>query len=189
MTATFPALHRRPRRRVPATIAAVGLFGVGGLLVWAAGQQLATQTWPGFAARLTASLTTSAWTSPLGWGLAIGFVLVGLVLVAVALTPGHARSIPLAESSAAQVRAGAAYLTYGGLARLAAVQARDIDGADDVRATAVGRRLRVVVITPLTDTAALAETVRTSVQTRLGQSGVAPAPRIDVRVRHREVRT
>ena len=88
---------------------------------------------------------------------------------------------------AEQVLDSATVLSYRGLARLAAIHARQIDGADDVRATVSSRQVRVDVRGPRADQAELRRAVSESVSSRLAELRLRPLPRVVVRTRHREV--
>ncbi len=189
MSRTSRELHRRPRRRTPAIVTAVALLVVGVLVGWAAGQRLLTGSWPGFAQRGWTLLERSSWLSPLGWGLAATLLVLGLSLGLAAVVPGRFRSIELAGTTSPQVRAGAAYLSRGGLARLAAAHLSDLDGVDHVTVSATGRRLHATIRTSLTDTSGLRSAAREALAHRFTDVGTTPLPKVRVTAVRRGARS
>lgn len=183
------ALHRRPRRTVPAVAAAVVLLALALAVLVSAAARLATGRWPGSVEVVLSQLEGPAWSSPLGWGLGVGLTAIGLVLVIAALAPGRVRTVRMASGSTpAHLRTGTAYMTKEGLARLAARRLADLDGVDQAAVSMSGRRLRARVRTSLDDRARLRAAVRSAVSTRLTDSGVSPVPKMSVRIARRGAR-
>lgn len=168
---------------------AVVLLVLAGSVVVSAAMRLATGRWPALVQLALERLEGPTWTSPLGWGLGAGLAALGLVLVIAALAPGRVRTVRMAaDATPAHLRQGAAYLTTGGVARLAARRLSDLDGVDQVAVSMPGRRLHARVQTSLEDKAQLRSSVRAAVATRLSDSGVSPMPRMTVRIVRREAR-
>jgi hypothetical protein len=178
---------RHPWRRIPAAVAALLLLVLAVLLGWAAGRQLLSRRWPGFADAIFGQLANTAWTSVLGWSLGVGLVLVGLGLIFLARRAGRGRSLAVTTPSSPQVRDGAAYVTGAGLARLAEARIRDIDGVDRVAVIVAGRRVRARIRTSLVDTQTLQTAVRSAVTEQAQQIGVSPAPKVSVKTAHQAV--
>lgn len=182
-------LHRRPRRSVPAVAAAVVLLVLALAVLVSAAAYLATGEWPGPVEVALSRLEGPAWSSSLGWGVGVGLAGLGLVLVIAALTPGRMRTVRMAvDDPPVHLRAGTAYLTKAGLARLAARRLADLDGVDRATVSMPGRRLRARVTTSLADKASLRGSVRSAVGTRLADCGVSPVPKMSVRIVRRGTR-
>jgi Family of unknown function (DUF6286) len=188
MSAAFGEFHQRPGRVLPAMIIAGLLVVTAVVLVWSTVQHLTSGTWPGFVQLGLARLSQTPWASVTGWVLGIAALILGLILLTLALAPGHFTTVRLAAAGSPHVRATVAFLASGGLARLAACYASEIDGVEDARATLAGRRLRVRVRTTLKNSATLRTSLRESLTTRLGAAGVDPMPTIVIKTSHREIR-
>ena len=187
MTSALHRVRRRPGRYPAAMITALLLAGIGGTVAWAAITRLATGGWPAFVDAGYGWLSGQTWGSVIMLTVAVIIALLGLILVVLALRPGRFHSVVLDQTPAEQVLDSATILSYRGLARLAAIHARQIDGADDVRATVSSRKVRIDVRGPRSDQAELRQAVSESVTSRLAELRLQPLPRVVVRTRHREV--
>lgn len=182
-------LHRKPRRTGPAVAVALVLFILAAFVVVAAMSRLVSGRWPGPVQLALGRLEGPVWTSPLGWGLGAGVAGLGLVLITVALAPGRVGTVSMGNGETpAHLRAGAAYMTKEGLARLVARRLTDLDGVDQAAVSMPGRRLRARVRTSLSDRARFRSSVRTAVSTRLADCGVSPVPKIAVKIVRRGAR-
>lgn len=185
MSGAFDELHRRPRRTVPAIVAALILALSAAWVVWSTAYRLVRDDWPAPTARVLDALAGSAWTSVLGWTIGGGLLLLGVVAIIVGCAPGRFRTATLRRETHPDVRVGAAFLTSSGLLLLARSLVAQIDGVEKVDVTVAGRRLRVAVRTTLSDTSVLRSTVRTALTRQLGEVGVSPVPRISVHAQRR----
>lgn len=188
MTSALRHVRRRPGRYPAAVIVLVLLLALAGSVAWATITRLITGGWPQPVPAAVGWLSTQAWSSPVLLAAAVIIGLLGLILIILALRPGAYTTAVLEQTPAPQVADAATVLTYRGLARLAAIHTRQLDGADDVRATVSSRRIRIDVRGPRTDHAELRRAVTDSVTARLTALKLRPMPKITVRSRHREVR-
>lgn len=179
---------RRSRRRIPAAITAALLLLVAILVGWAAAEQLLARRWPVFAEQVFAGLQRTAWTSTLGWSLAVGLTILGLLGIVLAVA-GRGRTLSVASPSSPHVRDGRVQLTRSGLVRLATVRIRDIDGVDRVAVRVAGRRVRARIRTSLTDTAALRSAVRGALTAQFAEIGISPPPKITIKTAHQDARS
>jgi hypothetical protein len=174
---------RRPARRLPASLAALVLLGACAIVATSCLQVLLGRR-PLLEYRaIAAALHATRWSDlpvALGGGVA---VLVGLVLLALAVTPGRPTVLPLAPTSTA-VDSGAA---RRGLRRTLQAAAGSVDGVRAVRLTVRRKRIDATVRTNRTVTDGLAEEVRAALDRRLGE--IAPATRPLPRVRVRSSRS
>jgi hypothetical protein len=187
MTSALRRVRRRPGRYPAAMIIALLLIVLGGTVAWVAITRLATGGWPSFVETGSGWLSGQSWGSPWLLGAAVIIGVLGLILVVLAIKPGRHHSVVLDQAPAEQVEDSATILSYRGLARLAAIHTRQLDGADDVRATVGSRKVRIDVRGPRTDQAELRRSVAESVTGRLADLKLQPLPRVVVRSRHREV--
>ncbi len=187
MTGVLRRIRRRPGRYPAAVIVLVLLIGLGATVVWATITRLVTRAWPPPVPAGIDWLATQPWSSPLLLTAAVIIGGLGLILVVLAAKPGGYAGAVLEQAPAPQVADAATVLSYRGLARLAVIHTRQLDGADDVRATVSSRRIRIQVRGPRTDHAELRRAVTDSVTARLTALKLRPMPKITVRSRHREV--
>ncbi|MDH2424414.1 DUF6286 domain-containing protein [Sphaerisporangium sp. TRM90804] len=171
----------RPRRTVPATIAAILLAAaaiptVVGAVAAMAGRRAAlpSLSWLAGFGRMywdaPAMLTTSAVA-----------LLLGLVLLGSGLTAGRPRLIPLASADPRSVVG----ISRPGLRRHLTAVATRVDGVSRARVQ-MGRRVRVVVDTPLRDPGDLSARVTETVTARLRELEPFRPPPVNVVVRRRD---
>jgi len=177
-----------PRRRIPAAVTAVLLLLLAILVGWAAAEQLVARRWPTFAERLFAGLQNTAWTSTLGWALGVGLTILGILVMAVAVS-GRTHTLGVVSPPSPHVRHGQVVLTRNGLSRLVAGRICDIDGVDRAAVRVVGRRVRARIRTSLSDTTALRSAVRDALAAQFTEIGLTPPPKISIKTAHQEVRS
>lgn len=182
---------RRPRRVIPASLAALVILAVCVVAAVSIIQELAggaplvplgTLDVRARAQHLDGTVMASA------GALAAGL---GLILIGCALIPGRPDTLALAPvpSEAADGQLPGAAHPGAGVSRpglrtaLGAVIA-DVDGVASARVRVRSRRVAARVRTELTDTAAVRAAVRDALGHRLSQVGLARQPEIRVSVRH-----
>ncbi|SDS92467.1 hypothetical protein SAMN04488543_2653 [Friedmanniella luteola] len=183
---TTVALRRRPSRTVPASIVAAVLLAVGAAAVWLAVEALVGGGWSCLGRGVGRALGGQTWGSTTLLTTAGGLVVLGLVLLVAALTPGRPTTVRLAAPRGPVGPARTEFaITRRALGRLVGTAADEVDGVDRVSATARGRTVDVVVTTPSEQTADVAAAVRRRVDRALTDAGVQPTPAARVRVRTR----
>jgi Family of unknown function (DUF6286) len=173
----------RPQRVVPAAVVAA-LSAVAAVLVLvevvAALLRRPAVVLPiGWLGRLS---RTVYWDDLLVLAGAAALAALGLVIVALALSPGRPRAYPL-DGDDPEVLMG---IEPAGLRRYAEYAARRVDGVTGARARIGRRRMRVRVTSPLHDTRGLPDAVRGAVERCFGELALRNPPRPRVSVRHRE---
>ncbi len=132
-----------------------------------------------------AGLAARPWADPVVTGVACAFVVVGVLLVALAVTPGRPRLVPL-ETADPLLAAG---LTRSGLRRTLVAAARTVPGADTarVRLRGRGRRIEVRVRTEARRTGGLLPQVSGAVGHRLAALGAQSGHEVVVRLRPKRI--
>jgi hypothetical protein len=173
----------RPRRTVPAVIVALVLAAASIVIAIEAITRLFNQPLGLLPVEALGDLgRETQWNDPLTVTVAIVAVLLGVVLLVLALTPGRVRARPLRS-----VRPGVAVaVAPGDLERLAAQAAETVAGVDHASARAGNGRVSVRADSPLHDPGNLDEQVQQAVSERLDQLGLLDEPQVRVSVRHRE---
>ncbi|MFI7120310.1 DUF6286 domain-containing protein [Amycolatopsis sp. NPDC049868] len=169
-------MKRRPRRSVPAVL--VALVVLAGCVLAAA---VAVQTivgekpWISYGA-VASALHDIRWNDPLP-AIAGGVVaLLGLLLLVSAMVPGRPTVLPLEGGP----DSGASRRSYRSTLRTAA---STVDGVSAAKLKVKRRAIVSVVTTGRTNTAGLADAVRTAIERRLAQIGPASVPAVRVRVK------
>jgi Family of unknown function (DUF6286) len=172
----------RPSRKVPAAVTAV-LLTAAALATAIAAVAAAT--------RGRAQQPPLTWLTPLGrarWDdpatliTAAVACLLGLLLLALALTPGRPRLIALASEDPQTVTG----ITRAGLRRHLATVAVGVDGVSRARVRLGRRRVQVKAATPLRDARELPGQVTQALTTRLEELRPLRPVRVHVNVRERE---
>ncbi|MET9232684.1 DUF6286 domain-containing protein [Lentzea sp. NPDC003310] len=166
-------MTRRSRRALPATLTALVLL-VASVLVAVSAIQLALGETPllsydSLAGRLHGTTWSAAEVAATSGVVAA----IGLVLFLVAVVPGRARTAPLDEHTAVSVRG------LRNALRTAAV----VDGVESAAVKVRRRRVRAVVRTRRAVVDGLADTVRTALESRVGEFALARPPQVVVRVK------
>lgn len=180
------SLRRRPSRTVPAVVVAVVLFVLSVALVWGAVLRLSSGSWPDPVSQ------AGTWAGELSWGetllvvIAGAAVLIGLVMVFFALSPGRPSAMWL-QTEAVETDQGSTevVMTRRSVAKLAHARADDIDGVDSVSSTVGSRRVSLSVTTASTRRDEIQEAVTKTVDETLRTAGLNPMPRVAVTVRTR----
>ncbi|MGW5701611.1 DUF6286 domain-containing protein [Amycolatopsis japonica] len=169
-------MKRRPRRSVPAVL--VALVVLAGCVLAAA---VAVQTiigekpWISYDA-IASALHDLRWSDPLP-AIAGGVVaLLGLLLLVSAVVPGKPTVLPLEGGT----DSGASRRSYRSTLRTAA---STVDGVSAAKLKVKRRAIVSVVTTGRTNTAGLADAVRSAIEHRLAQIGPAAVPAVRVRVK------
>ncbi len=141
-------LRHRPSRVVPASIVAIVLLAVGVLAAIAAITRLVNGIWP---TQMTGPATAVAgltWGSAAVITVASVAVAAGVVLLMAGLKPGGFRTARLQPASTNPAVADSDFvISTRAVARLAAARADQVDGVDQVSASASARRIRLQVTT------------------------------------------
>ncbi|HEX2315904.1 MAG TPA: DUF6286 domain-containing protein [Thermomonospora sp.] len=174
----------RPRRTVPALLAAI--------LLTAAGVLTAVETISSLAGSPTELVDHDralSWLSRTSWNdavtIAAGAVLslLGLACLLAGLNPGHTSLVRLRSDDPEMVVG----VTKGGLRRAVATAAGDVEMVTSVDRVKIRRhRVRVTVGTVLREPEGLAERVGVAVTRRLDDLGPRPRRSVSVRVRRTE---
>ncbi|MBB6120752.1 DUF6286 domain-containing protein [Nocardiopsis algeriensis] len=178
------AVHTfRPRRSWPAvitgfTVLVVAVVAAAEVVSALAGSPLGLI--PVRPAAAYAQSTT--WSQPSVRIASAVLALIGLALIAVALTPGQSRWIPLRTDDPALVVG----LTRPALRRAVATAAREISGVDGVAVAVRGNRIRLHVRTCLREAEGLPAEVTAAVERRLTELAPLRSLRISTHVRYAE---
>ncbi|MBT2209147.1 DUF6286 domain-containing protein [Actinomadura sp. NEAU-AAG7] len=175
----------RSRRVWPGLIAA--------LLLTAAAAITAVEVisaWAGHPAHIVAYGRVRDWAEDTAWkdwqalAAASGLTLLGLLFLGAGLLPGRSRLVPL-HGDDPDLLVG---VTRRGLKDAVAAAAGDAPGVSGVRRVRLRpRRVKVVAVTPVRDSADLDERVGAAVGDRLGRLRPLPDRSVSVRLKHREV--
>ncbi|SDR95230.1 DUF6286 domain-containing protein [Actinopolymorpha singaporensis] len=174
----------RPRRVLPATIVAIVLAVVAGLVALEVIGGLFGSP-PGLlpVERLSALGRETRWNDSLPFAVCGLAVLLGLLLVFLALKPGRPRAVVLASADP-QVVMG---IESAGMSRHLARAAESVPGVSSAQVAVSARRVRVVASSSLRDTVGLDEQVRTAVSERVDElAPMAGRPNVRVTVRRRQ---
>ena len=171
----------RPKRTIPALLTALVLAaaaivtGIAAIAAMARGHsKIAPLTWLGPVGR-------ARWDHPATLAVSAIVCLLGLVLLALALTPGRSRLVALASDDPRTVTG----ITRTGLRRHLATIASRVDGVSRARVRLHGNRLRVTAKSPLRDTSELPGQVTQAVSTRLAELRPLKPMRVRVAVRRK----
>lgn len=166
-------------------VTAIILFAVGCAAVWAGVAALQGNT---HLVETAAGIgTQTPWNSPAGYTIAAVLLVVGLVLLIVALSPGKYNAIRLndpAANSTSRARSSSPVEYVIGrraLGRLARTRAEQVDGVESAAVKVSPRRIDVAVDTYLVDATDLQETVRQRLEQALADLDPATRPRIGVK--------
>lgn len=173
----------RPRRVVPAAlIAAIAVVAAILVLVEVVAALL----------QRPAVVLPVAWLARLGRGVhwdelavlagAAALTALGLIIVALALSPGRPRGYPLDGGDPEVLMA----VAPAGLRRYAERAARGVEGVTGAKVQTGRRRMRIRATSPLHDTGDLPGEVRDAVERSFRDLALLSPPRLRVTVRHRE---
>jgi len=169
---------RRPRRSTLAILVALVILAVMALIATSSiqvllgrGPVLRFEAIAGYATRLT-------WNAPTTLAAAIVAVVLGLVLLYVAITPGNPTVLPLAGGDG-RTEAG---VQRRSLATDLTTTARTADGISKATVTVGRSKVTAAVRTPRADTTGISEKVHGLLTDRLAAIAPARTPRIRVRV-------
>ncbi|SEQ31785.1 DUF6286 domain-containing protein [Microlunatus flavus] len=185
--ARSPRLRRRPSRTVPASIVAVLLLAIGVLAVVAAVGRLVDGRWASQVSAPASAVAGVTWGSAAVLAAAAVVAVLGLVLLVAALKPGGHKAAALQVEGAGVVADREYVVSTRAVARLAVARADDVDGVDQVSASASGRRVHVDVTTSSQQRDVVRSQVLGAVSEGLTGLGLSPRPRVTVAVRTREV--
>lgn len=180
---TFPSLHRRSSRSLPATLTALVLLATAVAGAWIGITRIMTGTWPEFLRSGREASAYLTWSSPAVITAAIIMALLGLILLLAALLPGQHSTIRLDEPENRRAGNSEAVLTRRGLSKIAAAHIDRTDGVDRSSVTTTAKRMDVSVRTPLHYAGDLSNRLEASLNTKMHDLGVTPKPAIKVRVR------
>ncbi|MEO3813691.1 DUF6286 domain-containing protein [Sphaerisporangium sp. B11E5] len=171
----------RPRRTVPAVVAAV-LLAAAGILTLVQ----AVASTPGSPVRVAGldravDWVTARWVDPATVAASALALLVGLVLLWCGLSPGRPRLVPLASPDPHS----AVGITKGAMRRHMAAVADDVDGVSRARVRLGRRRMDVSVSTPLREPGDLRERVAGAVEHHLEELAPLRRPKVRVAVRRK----
>ncbi len=179
------SLRRRPSRTVPALIVGILLLATGVVLVWLTIARLMDGRWSTVLQGPRDWLTGLTWNSPGVWGIGVGAVVVGLILLLCAIVPGGFSALPVRSSDGsdhAPVQEQETVMTRRAVAHLARARCGGIDGVSSATATATGKRVHLNIRTSLRDTGDLRTRVTDAVRERLETAGLDPVPRVSATV-------
>ncbi|MEU0796222.1 DUF6286 domain-containing protein [Amycolatopsis sp. NPDC005961] len=169
-------MKRRPRRSVPATLAALVLTAAGALAAIVAVQTiLGERAWLDYGA-VARRLNTLRWADFPVVAAGGAVAVVGLLLLAAALIPGTPVVLPLRG----EPDSGASRRSFRATLRAAAAR---VDGVDNVGLKLGRRGVRVRVTTHRTRPDGIADSVRAAVAARIDRVDPARRPAVKVRLR------
>ncbi|GAA0338969.1 DUF6286 domain-containing protein [Actinoallomurus spadix] len=174
----------RPRRAVPAVLAAAALAAAAFLIaVEVITSLLSHRSGSVLPVPYLAGLgRATRWADPLALAVACLLAVLGLLLILLALWPGRPRVIALAFDDP-DVVVG---ITAAGLRRQLAQAARNVDGVTRARVRLRRGGVRVQAASPLRDPRGLPEQVERAVTGRLRELAPLRPPHVRVTVRNRE---
>lgn len=183
------SLRRRPSRTVPATIVALCVTAVGGLLAWAGIARLVNGTWPGFVGWVHRHVGDLTWGSAVAITIAIVLTLVGLFLLLTALSPGKPNAFVIDDEGLSTGAVGSTefVMTRKAVAKLATAQAHQVSGVDSVSATVTGRAVRLSVTSPSAQHDEVSRSVTAAVSEVLDAVRLQPAPKVTATVRTKQL--
>lgn len=172
---------RRPRRVLPATLAALVLLAAGVVVAVSCIQVvLGRVPWLPFGSAAAAAADL-AWNAPAVLAGAAVVAALGIVVLLGALVPGTPTVMPLAGAHAGP----AAGVTRSSLVRALTAAAAGVDGVGSAAVRVRARTVTTTVRTPLRDPGTLVDEVRAATVERLADVALLRSPRIRVRVRTR----
>lgn len=174
---------RRPRRSLPATLAALVLLAAAVLVSIASIQQLLGYPPIVLSTTLAAPVLGRTWGEPVVITAGVLAVALGLILLAAALLPGKPTVLPLAHDPAGtgadHTDAGVSRRSLGKDLTTAAAAA---DGVSSATLTVGRRRITATVRTPGADTREIGEQVRNLLTDRLTDIAPTRTPTVRVKV-------
>ena len=181
-------LRRRPSRTIPALVAGILLLAISVGLAWVSIARIIDGTWSTLLGGPRDWLASQSWDSPSMWTIAIVTVIVGVVLLLWALTPGPFNALTLRSATAGQttvwkktdtdIYERETVMTRRAVAHVARAQCSQIDGVSSASATASIKHVHLNVKTSLRETGDLRSRVIEEVQERLTSIGLEPVPRV-----------
>ncbi|KNC19849.1 hypothetical protein AC792_04240 [Arthrobacter sp. RIT-PI-e] len=177
------SLRRRSSRSVPATILAALLLALAVVGAWVGISRLVTGTWPSFLAPIRQTLAGFTWESPALWATAIVLAVIGVFLLLAAILPGQHTTIRLTDPDGEDADTTETVMSRRGLAKLVGSHLDEADGVDSASVGATARKVTAVVRTPLHDASGFSDKLTRSLERKLEQVGVDPAPKVVVQVR------
>ena len=128
------------------------------------------------------------WGSPAVLSAGAVLALLGLVLLIAGIKPGGLKTASLSLGRPSGAVADTEFvISTRSLARLAAASADQVDGVDDVSASASGRRVQLHVTTTSEQADQIRRQVTERVTERLTATGVQPPPRVSTTVRTKDI--
>ncbi|MBG0740451.1 hypothetical protein IV500_13775 [Paeniglutamicibacter antarcticus] len=179
------SLRRRPSRTVPALIVGILLLAAGVALVWLTIARLMNGTWSMVLQGPRDWLTGLTWNSAGAWGVGVGAVVVGVILLLCAIVPGGFSALPVRSpdgSDQAPVQEQETVMTRRAVAQLARARCGQIDGVSSVTATATGKRVHLNVKTSLRESGDLRARVTDTISEHLETAGLDPVPRVSATI-------
>lgn len=179
MSASPRPLVARPTRTIPATLLALALLAVGGLVLWALAALLLTGSWPAPMQEPITVLGALRFADPALLAAAAGCGILGIVLLVAALRPGR----PHTRAVLADAVPGTTALAHRDLERRLRARLERVDGVRSARAAAGPRTVRITVSTVLEDTAPVVESARRAALGTITEIHPVHDPRVLVRAR------
>lgn len=184
------SLRHRPSRTIPAILTALILLALGAAAVWVGIVALQGETQVIESAAAIPAGTP--WNSPVGYAIAVGLLVVGLILLITALAPGKYNALLLNASSGDGSRARSTdpveyVIGRRALGRLARTRAEHVDGVESATAKVSPRRIDVRVDTYLVDTTALQGKVQQTLEQAVADLDTVTRPRIGVSINTRRL--
>ncbi len=169
-------MKRHPRRSLPSVLVAlVVLAGCVPAAAVAVQTLIGEKPWISYDA-VASALHGTRWSDTLPAIVGGGLALIGLLLLASAIVPGRPTVLPLDGDP----DSGASRRSYRSTLRTAASA---VDGVAGAKLKVKRRKIVSVVTTGRTNTAGLADAVRSAVEDRLAQIGPATVPAVRVRIK------
>ncbi len=170
-------MSRRPRRVVPATVAALALLVGGAFVATAAWRALLGQDPTPPLPALGRLAAATDWQDPLALVVGGALLLLGLIMLTCGLLPGTPVVLAL-DAAGGDSRAG---ITRSSVRRAVEDAAGGVDGVRSVRARVTRGRIAVHAKAGLRDTTGLSEQLQHAVTARLADIPLTHPARVTVR--------
>lgn len=176
---------RRPRRSTPATVVALVLLAVCVLTVISVIRSLLGQAPPISLSGLLGATSGQTWNGAVTVTVAIVVAVVGLILLLAAIRPGKPTVLPLVSHIGGRPATDAGVRRHS-LATDLSTAAGGVPGVSRARVSARRRTVTAQVTVAAADPVAVPGQVRERLESRLGEIGPSPCPRVRVRTRRDE---
>lgn len=177
-----PSLLHRPSRGLSAALLGVAAVFLGGFGLILAIERLRTGTYP-WGTGPDGWLGSVTWTSIAGWITAVVLVLLGLLLLIAAWTPGRRSGVLVDHDAARAAGSRQVVVPNEDLERWLRRAVTDLDGVAQARIRVSRRRITALVTTSVADPNDISDAVTTRLRTLVDALDLTPNPVLRIRMR------